>query len=367
MNNIPLVDLRAQWENIKEETLTNISKAIDKADFILGSALEEFEKSFAEYTGVKYSVGVNSGTDALFLALKAFGVKKGDEVITPNLTYISTALTAIHCGATPVLVDINPANYTIDTSQIRKKISKKTKAIIPVHLYGYPADMGEIIKICKEHNLYLLEDCAQAHGAKFAGGKVGGFGDFGAFSFYPSKNLGAFGDGGIITTNSDKLHGKILQLRNYGQKKRYEFITLGYNSRLDNLQASILNVKLKYLDDWNERRRSNAVLYMKYLAGLPIELPPHDSDKTYQVHHVFVIRTPKRDKLLQHLKDNGISAIIHYPRALSQTKSIKDICKFGNVNVSEKYASQVLSLPLYPELTQSQIEYICGKVKEFFA
>lgn len=366
-NFIPLVNLKAQWQYIKDDVLKEMNKVLESTSFILGDALSEFEKAFANYIGVKHAVGVASGTDALHLALRACEIKPGDEVITTNFTFCATVLAILMVGAKPVLVDINPTDYNIDISKIEQEINERTKAIIPVHLYGYPCNMDELMQLASKHKLIVIEDACQAHGAAFKNKKVGGIGNIGCFSFYPGKNLGCFGDGGMITTNDDFLFDKLTLLRNYGQRKKYEHLTIGYNSRLDTLQAAILNVKLKYLDNWNTLRRKAAQLYRKLLEDTPLDLPPLDVDnQTYQVYHLFVVRTKVRDKLLEFLNKNNIGAQVHYPKAINELEAFKPFFKGKNYPISEEYAREVLSLPLYPEIRDDEIRYICDKVKEFY-
>jgi dTDP-4-amino-4,6-dideoxygalactose transaminase len=363
---IPLVDLKAEYEFLKEELLEKIQQTLVSDSFILGKELEEFERRFAEYIGTGYCVGVASGTDALYLSLKALDLEAGSEVITPSFTFIATVLSIVNAGLKPVLVDISAENYCIDVSELEKKITKKTKVILPVHLFGYPAKLDRIVSICEERKIYLIEDACQAHGSKYRNRKLGSFGTAGCFSFYPSKNLGCYGDGGAVTTNDENIYQKLKYLRNYGQTSKYEHTYFGINSRLDTIQAGILNVKLKYLDEWNSKRREKALLYKKLLRNLPIILPPDDTQDTYQIYHVFAIRTKKRDQLFEHLQKHNISTVIHYPKPIHLQNSFRAFFKGQHFPVSEEVAKEILSLPLHPFLSEEDIEYISSVIKSFF-
>lgn len=367
MNIIPLVNLAKQYQTIKKEVLPQVEKVFLAGNFILGDQVGKFESEFAKYCNVKYCVGVASGTDALLLSLKALDIGPGDEVITPANTFISTILPLIYLGAKPVLVDIDPNTYQIDPKLLEKAVTRKTKAVIPAHLYGIPSPMDQILKIAKKHRLFVLEDACQAHGSSLKNKKCGSFGDLAAFSFYPGKNLGAAGDGGVVATNIKKLADKIKSLRNIGQTKKYEHDLLGYNSRLDTLHAAVLSVKLKKLDSWNKKRNKVAYFYNKYLKDLPIIIPPQFSKDIFANNHLYVIRTPRRDQLISFLKSNGISSGIHYPIPLHLQKSLKYLgFKRGDFKITEKYAKEILSLPMYPELTEKEIIYISSKIREFF-
>ncbi len=366
MKFIPLVNINAEYSFLKNKIQKAVQKTLKSADFILGKPLQEFEKNFANYIGTKYALGVASGTDALFLSLKSLNLNENDEVILPAFTFVATALAVVNCKLKPVLVDISEKDYCIDITQIKNKITNRTKAIIPVHLYGYPANMEELAKICKEYNLYLIEDACQAHGSCFNRKKAGSFGITGCFSFYPSKNLGAYGDAGMITTNNDKIYDYLKALRNLGHITKYEHIYLGINSRLDSIQATILNVKLPYLDKWNAQRRKKANIYRKLLKKLPVILPPEDTEKTFQTFHLFVIRTQEREKLYEYLKTNNIGVIIHYPKPLHLQNSFQKFFKEESYPVAEKVSKEVLSLPLNPFIKKEEITYVCKKIKEFF-
>lgn len=361
---IPFVDLQKEQKTLKNAIEKTMNKVMKKGNFILGEEVSAFEKSFAKYLGAKYVIGVASGTDALVLSLKALGIGVGDEVIVPSLTFIATALAVSVTGATPVFVDVDEESHTIDPNGIERKITDKTKAIIPVHLYGNPANLSKIIEIAKKHKLFVIEDAAQAHGATYKGKKVGSFGEFGCFSFYPTKNLGACGDGGAIATNSSVLAAKINLLRNYGQEKKYHSKTFGYNSRLDELQAAILLVKLKHLDEWNKRRRELAKVYkeeLKKIVGIPGE-----TSNASSVFHLFTIQTFKRDFLLKELENNGIISLIHYPVPLHLQEAYSYLgYKRGDFPVSERIAKNTLSLPIHPFLKESHIKFIAEVIRSF--
>ena len=364
---IPFVDLTRQYQTIKKETDKIVQDTFLRGDFILGENVKKFEEEFAKFIGVKYCIGVASGTDALLLSLRALGVGPGDEVIAPTFTFIATVLPVIYLGAKPVLVDINPDNYQMDTEKLEKAITKKTKVIIPVHLFGIPAPMGEIMKVAKKYNLMVIEDACQAHGAEINGQKCGSFGELSAFSFYPSKALGAPGDGGAVVTSNKKLADRIRIMRNVGQLERYKHDLIGYNSRLDNLHAGVLLIKLKMLEKWNGRRRELAALYDKLLFGLPVILPPKLQSGILPNYYVYVIRTKQRDKLLGFLTKSGIGSAIYYPRPLHLQKALNYLgYKKGDFPVAERYSKEVLSLPIYPELKASEVKYICSKMREFF-
>ena len=364
MKNIPVVDLLAQYKTIKTEIDTAIQSVIDKTAFIGGSYLKTFESEFAAYCGAKHAVGASSGTTALVLALRGLGVGNGDEVITTPYTFIATVEAIIDAGATPVFADIEEDNYNIDPEKFKDAITKKTRAVIPVHIYGHPAEMNPILATAREKNIFVIEDAAQAHGARYHGKRVGSFGAAAAFSFYPGKNLGGYGDGGAVTTNDDELALRMRMLANHGRTKKYEHEFSGYNYRLDGLQAAILSVKLKYLDEWNNKRRQVAKLYNELLAGVDgIELP---TKRPYveHIYHLYVIRTNKRDKLQDALKKEGIDTGIHYPIPLHEQPAFRYMGhKKGDFPVAEKLSGNVLSLPCFPELSQSDINRIADIIK----
>jgi len=357
--------LKKQYEQIKDELKGPIEKVMASGGFILGEDVGLFEKEFAAYCGVKYGIGVNSGTDALFLACLACGIGKDDEVITPTYTYIATSFGISIALAKPVFVDTEEKTYCIDVAKIEKAITKKTKAILLVHLYGHPADMDPIIEIAKKYKLKVIEDCAQAHGALYKNKKVGSFGDAACFSFYPTKNLGAFGDGGMITTNSEEVRDRALLLRDYGRKGRYENIIKGYNSRLDTLQAAILRVKLKHLDEWNEKRIKNAALYTKLFKEKKMDITlPYEADYAKHIYHQYAVRIKNRKSVMEKLADKGICPLIHYPIPIHLQECYKDLgYKKGDFPVAEKCCEEIMSLPMYPELTEEEIRYVVDSIK----
>ncbi len=364
--NIPLVDLKAQYLNIKKEVDEAINEVITKTAFVGGIYVQAFEKAFAEFCGVKHCIGVGNGTDALFIALKSLGIGPGDEVITAANSFIATSEAITMSGAKVVFVDINPHTYNIDVSQIEKKITKKTRAIIPVHLYGQPADMDTIIAIAKKYNLKIIEDAAQAHGALYKGKSIGSLGDMACFSFYPGKNLGAYGDGGAITTNDDSLATKARMIANHGRVGKYDHEIEGVNSRLDGMQAAILSVKLKHLPQWTESRRRNAYLYNDCLKNTGL-VTPSEIDDVKAVYHLYVVRVKNglRTKLQDHLYRNGIATGIHYPIALPNLKAYSYLsAQEKSFPIATDASQEVLSLPMFPELTEVQIRYISQKIIE---
>jgi len=385
------LDLTLQYKSIKREVNEAIKRVLESGQFIGGKEVENFEKEFAKFCGIKYAISVNSGTDALFLSLKTLGIGPGDEVITTPFTFIATAEVIANLGAKPVFVDIDPKHFNIDPLKIEKAITKKTKAIIPVHLFGQMADMDEIIRIAKKYKLFVVEDAAQAIGAKIkfpisnfqfsnksqiSKSKLkikwrmaGSIGDVGCFSFFPSKNLGAFGDGGMVVTNNKKLAEKIRLLRNHGSspKNKYLNLILGTNSRLDAIQAAILRVKLKYLKKWIKKRQEIANYYNQFLQGIgDIQVPEILLDRTHTFHQ-YTIRTKNRDKLKKYLEKNGIPTMIYYPIPLHLQPAFKCLgYKKGDFPEAEKASKEVLSLPIYPELSKKEQEFIVRKIKEFY-
>lgn len=368
--NVPFVDLKAQYQSLKNEMQAAVTGVMERGDFIMGQAFSEFEKAFAAYTGAKHCLGVASGTDALYVALQAAGIGRGDEVIVPANTYIATALAASQTGATPVFVDVRPDTYNMDPDLIEARITPRTKAIIPVHLYGQPADIEAITAIACRHNLMVIEDACQSHGAMVNGKRCGSFGLLGCFSFYPGKNLGAYGDGGAITTDDSEVADRIPMLRNYGQKVKYEHLTKGGNSRLDTMQAAILLVKLPHLDAWSRARFANAVRYAELLDEVDeVGVPAFDRHTPLShVFHLFVIRVKQRDELLAWLKDKGVSGGIHYPIPIHLQKAYAELGhKPGDFPVTEQAADEILSLPMFAELTDEQIVYAVDCIKQFLA
>lgn len=359
---IPIVDLKRQYLSIKDEIDGAIRNIIDNTSFIMGKPVEEFENNFANYCNAEYCVGTSSGTSALYLVLKALGIKEGDEVITVPNTFIATSEVISQVGAKIKFIDVDEETYNMDVEKLKNTIDENTKAIIPVHLYGHSCDMDQILEIAKEHNLKIIEDCAQAHGTKYKDKKIP-IGEIGCFSFFPAKILGAYGDAGCVVTNNEELANKIKLLRNHGREKKYEHLIEGFNHRLDSLQAAILNVKLKYLNEWIERRRNNAKLYSGLLKNV---IMPIEKDYSKHSYYVYTIRVKNRDKLQEFLKENGIATQIYYPIPLHLQSAYKNLdYKEGDFPVTEKIAKEILSLPMFPELTEEEIKYICEKVNYF--
>jgi len=362
---VPMVDLKIQYEAIKEEINNAVLGVIQSTHFILGPHGKALEQEVAAYHGVKHAVAVASGTDALHLALLAAEIGRGDEVITTPFTFIATAEAVSYVGAVPVFVDIDPDTFNMDIAKIEAAITKRTKAIIPVHLYGQPADMDGLMQIAKKHGLKVIEDCAQSFGAEHRGTKTGAIGDLGCFSFFPSKNLGGYGDGGMVATDNAKLAEHMLSLRNHGSRVRYYHDEIGFNSRLDEIQAAILRVKFKRIDEYNRKRRDNAALYNKYLAGTGIKTPS-EQDGMKHVFHQYTIRIKDRDKVKKKLDAGNVtSSMIYYPVPLHLQAAYKDLAmKAGSLPQSEMAAQEVLSLPMYPELTEAQIKQVSEAVKQ---
>jgi len=365
--NIPFVDLKAQYKSIKEEIDTAIANVISDTSFIGGKYVEEFENNYAHLYGVKHCIGVANGTDAIYIALRMLGIGVGDEVITVANSWISTSETIVQAGATPVFVDIEPNYFTIDVNLVEEKISEKTKAIIPVHLYGHPADMDPIMALAKKYGLKVIEDCAQAHFAEYKGKRVGLIGDIGTFSFYPGKNLGAYGDAGCLVTNNDELADQCRMFSNHGARIKHNHLIDGINSRLDSMQAAILNAKLPFILDWTEARRKVAALYRSMLSDIKEVEVPFEADYASHVYHLFVIRTRKRDALQTFLEENGIGTSIHYPTPLPLLSVYKKLNYHPNdIPVAAKYSNQILSLPMYPELDEIAIETVSKELASFF-
>jgi dTDP-4-amino-4,6-dideoxygalactose transaminase len=374
---VPFVDLKAQYEFIKEEIDGAIQQVVKSSDFVLGEEVRLFENEFASYCGVQFGVGVGSGTDALFLALQAFDIGPGDEVITVPNTFIATTEAICRTGATPVFVDIDPKTYTMDPQKLQEcletrlkpqtsNLKRRPKAIIPVHLYGLPADMDAINEIAREYGLKVIEDACQAHGAEYKGKKTGSLGDAACFSFYPSKNLGAFGDGGMIVTNDKLIWRKARMLGDHGQSSKNIHRFIGSNSRLDSIQAAVLRAKLKRLDEWNEARRNNAKMYDELLADVGGLVLPNEVEYAKHVYHIYAIRIQERDALISLLAKKDIHCGIHYPVPVHLQKA----CRFpelknGSFPVTEKCAEELVSLPMFPELTREQIEHVVASISEF--
>ena len=364
---VPFFDITRQNQAVKQELDEVIDRVIKSGRFILGQNVSSFEKEIASYCGVDHAIGLASGTDALHLALRACGVKQGDEVITSPFTFVATAEAIAYCGANPIFVDIEPKTYNMNPSMIVKSITKKTKAILPVHLYGQACEMDQIMQIAKQNNLAVIEDCAQSLGAEYNNAKVGSFGDAGCFSFFPTKNLGCFGDGGMAITNNERIAEAIMVLRGHGSRKTYHYDIIGYNSRLDALQAAVLHIKLPYLDIFSRSRRKNANLYRKGLKDLDQISLPYELPKGKHVFNQFTIRVKERDALYEFLKVKGIGAMVYYPLSLHLQKAFESLGhKPGDFPESESAQNEVLSLPVFPELEAKEIEQVCVAIKEFY-
>lgn len=367
MMNIPLVDLKAQYQPLKQDILSRIETILDSMYLFLGPNVQALEKEFAVYDEVEHAIGVSEGTTALHLALRACGVQAGDEVITVSHTFIATAESIVLAGATPVFADIDPKTYNMDVTQVEARITPRTRVIIPVHLYGQPADMDPIMDIARRHNLYVIEDACQAHGARYKGRRTGGLGHLAAYSFYFSKNLGAYGEGGMVTTNDAELAQRVRLLRDHGSPKRYCHEMIGMNGRLDEIQAAVLRAKLPYLEDWNAQRRSNATHYTDLLSVLPQVQTPFVSDYAEPVFHLYVARVSERDALLAYLKEQGVGAGIHYPIPCHLQQAFTGLgYKPGDLPVTEQVAGEIISLPMYAELTAEQREYVVAAIRSFY-
>ena len=362
---IPILDLKRQYLQTGEQIEKAVIEVLKSGSYILGANNKALQEEFAAFVGTKYSLGLNSGTDALHLALRALDIGAGDEVITTAFTFVATASAIGLSGATPVFVDSVEGTFNIDADKIEAAITPKTKAIIPVHLYGQACDMDKIMSIAKKHNLKVVEDCCQAIGAEYKGQKVGSFGDFGCFSFFPTKNLGGMGDGGMITMNDEKLRDRILALRNHGGAIRYYHDELGVNSRLDEIQAAILRVKMPYINEWNAKRRENAYRYNKLFANYSEIITPQELENTYCVYHQYTIKVKNRDEVYKMLQEKGIGAMIYYPVPLHLQKLHKSLgYKEGDLPITEKNTHMVMSLPMFPELTEEEQKTIVNTVVE---
>lgn len=368
MMRVPFLDLKAQYASIKEEVLPAIHAVLDNTAYVLGKPVTEFEAAFAKEHGVQYCYGVSSGTDGNHMVLWALGVGAGDEVIIPANTFIATAWGATLCGATPVFVDCDPESFNIDPAAVEAKITPRTKAIVAVHLYGQPADMDPLNAIAKKHGVALVEDCAQSHFAEYKGKRTGGLSVASSYSFYPGKNLGAYGEGGAVATNDAALARTFKMIRDHGAEKKYWHEMYGHNYRMEGIQGAVLGVKLKHLGTWTDGRRNNAALYNKHLAGIPQVTTPREMPYAKHVYHLYVIRVPKREELQKHLDSKGIATGLHYPIPLHMQTAFAHLgYKEGNFPVTEKAAKEILSLPMYPELTEEQIVYVSQAIREFFA
>ena len=364
---IPLIDVAAQYRNIRDEIDRAIHEVLDSGTFILGPNVAAFEREVAAYLGVSHAVGVASGTDALLLTLRAYGIGPEDEVIVPAYTFFATAEAVSQCGATPVFVDIDPKTYCIDVSQVEARITPRTKAIIPVHLYGHPADMSTILDIAKRRRLKIVEDNAQAMGAECKGRKTGSLGDAGCLSFFPSKNLGGYGDGGMVVTDDPALDETVRKLRTHGWRTKYHPEMIGFNSRLDELQAAVLRVKLRHLDGWNARRREVAVTYRSLLADSGIALP-WEAPYAKHVYHLYIVRVKERHAVQEHLRTLGIASGIYYPLPLHLVEAYRHLGYApGTFPEAERAAQETLAIPLYPEMEDDEIEAVAAGVKEALA
>jgi dTDP-4-amino-4,6-dideoxygalactose transaminase len=362
---IPLVDLSAQYDGIRDEVDAAIAAVLERADFILGRDVGDFEEEFADYCQTRHAIGVDSGISALELTLRAFEIGPGDEVIIPANTFIATALAISATGATPTLVDVDADTYLLDLDLVQQAITPRTRAVMPVHLYGHPVDMDPLVQLAAEHGLVVIEDACQAHGALYRDRRAGSLADAAAFSFYPGKNLGAYGDGGIVVTNSDDVADYVRLARDYGQRAKYEHVVRGYNRRLDTVQAAVLRVKLRYLDSWNEARSRHAALYTRLLEESGI-VTPAEADWARSVWHLYVVRVDRRDALKDHLAARGISAGIHYPIPIHAQPAYESVSDgWGSFPVTEGASAEILSLPMYAELTPALVERVVEAVVEF--
>jgi len=363
--NVPLLDLKAQYATICDEVMAAITGVIEAQQFVLGSKVDELEQKIAQYVGTKYAVGVASGTDAILLALKALGIGPGDEVITTAFSFFATAGAIVAAGASPVFVDIDPQTYNMNPALIERAITERTKAILPVHLYGQCADMDPILELARKHRLKVVEDAAQAIGARYKGQSAGSIGNCGCVSFFPSKNLGAYGDGGIVVTPDSDIAETVRMLRVHGSRRKYQHEKIGTNSRLDALQAAVLLVKLPHLDQWNEKRRQNASYYdrkLRHLEGVGI---PYVAPENVSVYHVYTIRVPGRDRVVEHLTKKGIGCAVHYPVPLPMQPSFRYLgYRDGDVPQSEQASQEVLSIPMYPELTEAQMDAVVNSLAD---
>lgn len=364
--NIPFLNLAAQYVALKDELLPAVERALASGHYILGPNVTALEQEIAAYCGAAYGIGVNSGSDALTLALRALDIGPGDEVITTPFTYIAPAESIHQMGAKIVFADVDPATFCISAQELAKRITPRTRAIIPVHLFGQAAPLDEIFALTEPRGIAVIEDCAQAIGAKYKGKGVGSIGRIGCFSFYPTKNLGADGDGGMVVTNDETLARKLKMLRVHGIQRRYFHELHGFNSRLDELQAAILRVKLPHLDKWNARRAEIAQRYTAGLAGLPLTFPTTAKDNTH-IFHVYALLLERRDELQKHLADNGVPTIIYYPQPLHQQKLYENLgFKLGDFPIAEEISRKILPLPMYPELTDEQVDYVVATIRKFF-
>jgi len=363
---VPFLDLKAQYASIKDEIAIALQQVLDNTAFAGGPFVEKFEKDFALFCQCEHAIGVGNGTAALWAALLSLGVGPGDEVITAPNTFIATAEAISFCGAKPVFIDVNEQTYNLNPILLEDAITPKTKAIIPVQLFGQMADMDSIIEVARAHGLFVIEDACQAHGAEYKGRRAGSIGDVGCFSFYPGKNLGAYGEAGAVVTNNAELADKIRMFRDHGQKKKYYHSMIGWNARMDGFQGAVLSVKLKYLAEWNEARRKNAQLYNSFLADVDDVITPMEADYAKHVYHIYAICTKNRDELINALAEKDIFCGIHYPVPIHLQEAYKFLGnKKGSFPVAERCAEEFVSLPMFAELSQEQIQKVCHKIKCF--
>jgi dTDP-4-amino-4,6-dideoxygalactose transaminase len=362
---IPFVDLKAQYESIRDEIINELDEVCKSTSFIMGPFVKNFEENFAKFIGTKYALGLNSGTSADQIAIQAL-IKPGDEVITTSNTFIATSEAITSAGGKVVFVDIDEKSYNMDPAKLEEAITSKTKVIVPIHLYGQPADMDPILQLAKTHRLHVVEDAAQAHGAEYKGKRIGTIGDAAAFSFYPGKNLGAYGEAGAVTTNSDEIANYIKLFRDHGSHEKYVHEIEGGNMRMEGFQGAVLNIKLKYIEEWTEARRKNAQCYTELLQNLDGIITPQELPNVKHVYHLFVIRVKEREKLQNFLNERGIASGYHYKYPLHLQKAYKHLgYKKGDLPVTEKVMEENLSLPMYPELTTQQIEYVVDNINEY--
>jgi dTDP-4-amino-4,6-dideoxygalactose transaminase len=363
--NVPFVDLKQQYQALREEVLAAVDKVFDSTQFVLGREVAAFEEEFADYIGTKHAIAVNTGTSALHLSLLAAGVGPGDEVITVPCTFVATAAAVVYTGAVPVFIDVDPITYTMDPAQIEAAMTARTRAILPVHLYGHPAEMDAIREIANIHGLVVIEDACQAHGAEYQGRRCGSMGDLGCFSFYPGQNLGACGEGGMVTTDSPEFARTIRMLRDWGAEKKYQHVLKGFNYRMEGVQGAILRVKLRYLEAWTEARRAHAAVYNRLLAHTDLLLPTETRGSRH-VYHVYAVLSENREELMRSLHANGIQTDIHYRIPVHLLPAYSDLnYSVGDFPEAERIAAQELSLPMFPELTEEQIETVAEAVSTF--
>jgi len=365
---VPFLDLKTQYESIKDEVVVAIQQVLDSCAFAGGPFVEQFEKEFASFCQCEYAIGVGNGTDAIWLSLLALGVGPGDEVITVPNTFIATAEAISFCGAKPVFVDVDEKTYTLDPAFLEAAITPQTKAIIPVHLFGQTADMDSIMEIARAHGLFVIEDACQAHGAEYKSRAAGSMGDSGCFSFYPGKNLGAYGEAGAVVTNNPELDRKIRMLRDHGQQKKYQHALIGWNARMDGIQGAVLSVKLKHLVEWNEARIINARIYNELLADVNGVITPQEADYAKHVYHIYAIRVQDRDRLLNTLAEKDIHCGIHYPFPVHLQEAYHNLgLQEGRFSIAERCAGELISLPMFPELTREQIEHVAKQIRFYTA